>query len=155
MIFMCLSPPPPEFVPLAQIPFMNSFRFFSLFLFVLTTVSGHAQVYRFKASSYSVIEMQPNGKWGKWSEPVQSNVVITLDGKKDRIIIDSSEMQLFKIETYLEKVSNETDDIVSFDCRDNEGSLCTIQIVTRKKQNNRRQIYINYHDVKFVYNIYD
>lgn len=134
---------------------MKSFRFVSSFFFLLFALAGHAQVYHFKASSYSVIEMQSNGKWGKWSEPVQSNVVITLDGKKDRIIIDSSEMQLFRIENYLEKISNETDEIVSFDCRDNEGSLCTIQIVTRKNQNNRRQIYVNYHDVKFVYNIYD
>lgn len=124
-------------------------------LFLLLSVSATAQVYRFKASSYSVLEMRPNGKWGDWSDAVQSNVVITLDGTKDRIIIDSNEQQLYTIEAYREKISNETDDILSFDCRDNEGSACSIQIITRKNQGNRKQLYVNFRDLKFVYNIYD
>lgn len=134
---------------------MKPFRLILVSFFVLFAFSSQAQVYRFKASSFSVLEKQQNGKWGKWSEATPSNIVITLDGNKDRIIIDSSEQQLFRIDAYREKISSDTDDIVSFDCRDNDGSLCTIQIVTRKNQDNRKQIYVNYHDVKFVYNIYD
>lgn len=134
---------------------MKSFRILLILFFALGSLPSQAQVYRFKASSFSVLEKQQNGKWGNWSEATQSNIVITLDGDKDRIIIDSSEQQLFRIEAYREKISNDTDDIVSFDCKDNDGSLCTIQIITRKNQGNRKQIYVNYHDVKFVYNIYD
>lgn len=134
---------------------MKLFRPLAFLFVLLVSFTSSAQVYRFKASSFSVIEMRENGSWGKWSDPAQSNIVITLDGEKDRLIIDSNEQQLFKIEAYNEKISNENDDIVSFDCKDNEGSRCTIQIVTRKNQGNRKQVYVNYHDVKFVYNIYD
>ena len=33
-------------------------------------------------------------------------------------------------------------------CADNEGGLCTILIVTKKNEKNRKQFYINYDDVK-------
>jgi len=100
------------------------------------------------------MEKDAKGNWKKWSPFKESTVVITLDGKKDRVIVGSKELQLFKILAYGEKVSNEFDDTITLECEDNGGGACSIQIVTRKNQDNRKQIYINYADVKFVYNIY-
>ncbi len=113
-----------------------------------------AQVYKFKATSYSVMERNANGNWGKWSDFQESTVVITLDGKKNRIVVGSKEIQLFNIIAYGEKISTEFDDTITFECEDNGGGSCSIQIITRKNQGNRKQFYINYADVKFVYNIY-
>lgn len=128
--------------------------FFCLFLsFGVQQTS--AQVYRFKTSSLSVMKKDDKGKWGKWSEFGKAELIITLDGTKNRIVVNSIELQLFNIITYGEKVSTDYDDTVTFECVDNDGGSCTIMIVTRKNQNNRMQFYINYNDLRMVYNIYN
>lgn len=124
-------------------------------LFLLLSQITFAQVYRFKTSSLSVMEKDSKGKWGEWSDFKEAILIITLDGAKDRIIVNSREMQLYSIVSYGEKLENEFDETLTFDCEDNQGAACTIMIVTRKKQDNRMQFYINYPDLKMVYNIYN
>ncbi len=114
-----------------------------------------AQVYRFKTSSLSVMKKDDKNKWEKWSEFGKAELIITLDGTKNRIEVNSIELQLFNIVSYGEKVSTEYDDTLTFECVDNDGGSCTIMIVTRKNQNNRMQFYINYNDLRMVYNIYN
>lgn len=113
-----------------------------------------AQIYRFKADSFSIIEKNVNGKWGKWTDFNNTPVAISLDGTKDRIIVNSKEIQLYSILAYGEKVVDKNSETVPMKCADNNGGLCTILIVTRKNEGNRKQIYINYDDVKIVYNVY-
>jgi hypothetical protein len=126
-----------------------------LVVLALVSHTASAQVYRFKASSYSILEKDAKGNWGKWKPFVESTVVITLDGNKDRVVVGSKEVQLFKIISYGEKISTQYDDTITLECEDLGGGACTIAIVTRKNQGNRKQFYINYADVKIVYNIYD
>ena len=114
-----------------------------------------AQVYRFKTSSLSVMKKDDKNKWEKWSEFGKAELIITLDGTKNRIEVNTIELQLFNIVSYGEKVSTEYDDTLTFECVDNDGGSCTIMIVTRKNQNNRMQFYINYNDLRMVYNIYN
>ena len=125
---------------------------FFLLLFSFQSVS--AQVYRFKADSFSIIEKNANGKWGKWTDFNKTPVVITLDGNKDRIVVNSKEIQLYRILAYGEKVVEKNKETIPMKCADNEGGLCTILIVTKKNEGNRKQFYINYDDVKIVYNVY-
>lgn len=114
-----------------------------------------AQVYRFKADSFSVMEKDAKGNWGEWSKFEESTVMITLDGKKDRVVVNSQEVQLFTILAYGEKIITEEDETIPLKCADLAGGLCTILIVTRKNQEGRKQFYINYEDVKIVYNVYN
>jgi hypothetical protein len=114
-----------------------------------------AQPIRFKSSSVSFTDKKSDGNWNEWSEFVNANVLITLDAKKDLILINSNEVQSFKIKAYGEIEDNEEVNIVPFECVDNKFSKCNIFIITKKKENNRMQIYINYNEVKFVYNIYN
>lgn len=125
---------------------------FFLLLFSFQSVS--AQVYRFKADSFSVIEKNKNGKWGDWTDFNNTPVVITLDGNKDRIVVNSKELQLYRILAYGEKVVEKNQETIPMKCADNEGGLCTILVVTKKNEGNRKQFYINYDDVKIVYNVY-
>lgn len=125
---------------------------FFLFLFSIQDVS--AQLYRFKADSFSIIEKNANGKWGKWTDFNNTPVVITLDGKKDRIVVNSKEIQLYSILAYGEKIVEKNQETIPMKCADNAGGLCTILIVTKKNEENRKQFYINYDDVKIVYNVY-
>lgn len=128
--------------------------FLIIFFLQLGINTASAQVYKFKATSNSVMKKDKNNKWSEWSEPENSVVMITLDTEKNRIIVGSQEIQLYSILEYGKKVSDKNQETVPFSCVDNDGTLCTILIVTRKNQGNRKQIYINFDDFKIVYNVY-
>lgn len=134
-------------------------RVFKIVLFALilsfATQNVSAQPIRFKTSSVSFTDKKENGDWNEWSEFVEANVLISVDPKKDLIIVNSSEVQSFKIKAYGEIQDTDEVNIVPFECVDTMFSKCTILIITKKKENNRMQFYINYNEVKFVYNIYN
>ena len=75
--------------------------------------------------------------------------------EKNRVVVNSPEIQVFTILAYGEKTEDDTTKIVPFECIDNNGSKATIFVITKKKESNRMQFYINYSEVKFVYNIYN
>ena len=112
-----------------------------------------SQKYKFQTTGFSVLEKNNKGDWGKWSELEKASMVITLDTNKNRIIIYSQEIQLYEIMNYENKQENENDEIYAFTCRNDDGEPFTISIITRKNQNNRKQLYINQKNVIVVYNI--
>jgi len=114
---------------------------------------SQAQTYKFMTTGLSVMERNPNGNWGKWSDLQPASVIITLDTNKNRIVVYSQEIQLYDIISYEETEENEDDLIYTFSCADENGMPFTIAIITRKKQDNRKQLYINQKDVIVVYNI--
>lgn len=114
---------------------------------------SYSQTYKFKTSGLSVMEKKPNGKWGNWSNLDLVNILVALDTDKSRIVVYSEVIQLFEIIEYIPLEENETDSIYSFTCKDNNGDDCTLSIITRKKQDNRKQLYINYDNRIIVYNI--
>ncbi|WP_035670856.1 hypothetical protein [Flavobacterium sp. 83] len=116
---------------------------------------SYSQNYKFKTSGFSVLEKKENGKWGKWSDLDLVNILVTLDTNKNRIVIYSQIIQLFEIVDYQATEENDTDIVYSFTCKDNNGDNCTLSIITRKKQDNRKQLYINYDDRIVVYNIFN
>ena len=126
-------------------------------LFILGTgfQKAYSQPIRFKTSSVSFTDKDEKGSWNEWSDFVKTNVLITVDAKKNLIVVNSAEVQSFKIKSYGEIQDNDEVNIVPFECVDNKFSKCTIFIITKKKENNRMQFYINYNEVKFVYNIYN
>lgn len=129
----------------------------NLVLFILFCISltSYCQTITLKTSSVSFVEKTEKGNWGKWSDFVDAKIIITIDAKYDRIVVNSPTIQVFTIKSYGDKIETETDKIVPFDCIDNNGSKCKILAITRKKEGNRMQFYINYSEVKFVYNIYN
>jgi hypothetical protein len=126
-----------------------------LFFLVLGLQHSYGQNYKFKTSGFSVLEKNEKGKWGKWSDLNLVNLLVTLDTNKSRIVIYSQIIQLFEIIEYQETEENDADIVYSFSCKDNEGVNCTLSIITRKKQDNRKQLYINYDNRIVVYNIFN
>jgi hypothetical protein len=116
---------------------------------------SYGQTYKFKTSGLSVMEKDGKGKWGKWSDLNLVNILVKLDTDKSRIVVYSELIQLFEIIDYIPLEENETDSIYSFTCKDNNGEDCTLSIITRKKQDNRKQLYINYEDRIILYNIFN
>jgi hypothetical protein len=128
-----------------------------LLFFVLFTAFGihqsEAQTYKFMTTGFSVMEKGADGNWGKWSELQPTSMMITLDTNKNRIVVYSQEVQLYNIVSYEDPEENDDDLIYTFSCADENGMPFTIAIITRKKQENRKQLYINQKDVIIVYNI--
>lgn len=129
------------------------------YLFLLFLSLGfqqsYSQVYKFSTTGFSVLEKNEKGKWGNWSDLELTKMMVSLDTNKNRIVIYSQIIQLFEIKEYLTTTENETDLVYSFSCKDNDEVACTLSIITRKKQDNRKQLYINYGDQIIVYNIFN
>ncbi len=134
---------------------MKSLRLLIVLAFLGLSSQMHSQTLLFKTSAVSVTEKSPKGTWNKWSDFVDAQLLITIDGKKNRIVVNSPDIQVFSIKAYGEVIEDDDQKIVPFECVDNNGSKCNILIFTLKKENNRMQFYINYSEVKFVYNIYN
>ena len=132
---------------------MTKLKTFIMVLALVAGIQASAQVYRFKTTGFSVLEKTEKGKWGEWSKLQPTELIITLDTNKNRIIVYSQEIQLYKIATYRPEEENDNDLIYTFDCADEEGNPFTISIITRKTQGNRKQMYINQKDVILMYNI--
>jgi hypothetical protein len=126
-----------------------------LAFFILGLNQSYSQTYKFKTSGLSVMQKDQKGNWGKWSNLNLVNILVKLDTDKNRIIVYSEVIQLFQIIDYIPLEENETDSIYTFTCKDNNGVDCTLSIITRKKQDNRKQLYINYDDRIIVYNIFN
>ena len=135
---------------------MNKIIGYLFFLFLsLGWQQSYGQVYKFSTSGFSVLEKNEKGKWGNWSDLELSKMMVSLDTNKNRIVIYSQVIQLFEIVEYLPATENETDIVYSFSCKDNDGVECILSIITRKKQDNRKQLYISYGDQIIVYNIFN
>jgi hypothetical protein len=116
---------------------------------------SYSQTYRFKTSGFSVLTKTQKGDWGKWTDLKLANMLVKLDTDKSRIVVYSEVIQLFEIIVYNPMEESDTDRVYTFTCKDNNGEDCTLSIVTRKKQDNRKQLYINYDDRIIVYNIFN
>jgi hypothetical protein len=125
-----------------------------LLLFVFFGLNqAFSQVYKFKTTGLSVAAKGTNGKYGDWSELKLVNILINLDTNKNRIVIYSEAIQLFEIIEYLPAEESENDLVYPFVCKDNNGEDCTLSFITRKKQDNRKQLYIKYDNRVLVYNV--
>jgi hypothetical protein len=116
---------------------------------------SYGQTYKFSTSGLSVMQKDQKGIWGKWSDLNLVNILVKLDTDKSRITVYSEAIQVFEIIDYIPLEESETDSVYSFTCKDNTGEDCTISIITRKKQDFRKQLYINYEDRIILYNIFN
>ncbi|OXA86412.1 hypothetical protein [Flavobacterium hercynium] len=133
---------------------MNLLRIYIVLLFLgLSFQQAYSQSYRFKASGFSVLEKKQRGNWGEWSNLALVDLSVVLDTDKHRIVVYSQEIQLYNILDYIEREENDTDIVYSFLCKDNSGTDCKLSIITRKNQDHRKQLYINYDNQIIVYNM--
>ena len=131
---------------------MKSLKYLFLFLF-FASATTYAQKYNFKTSGYMVSQKDNKGKWSDWSKLQKTEMTVLLDMESHRIVVYSEVIQLFSIIKYGNQETKGDDDVVSFDCVDNNGVECVLSIYTRKKQGNRNQLYITYQDMIIAYNM--
>ena len=128
--------------------------YISLLFLGIGIQQSYSQTYKFRTSGFSVLEKNEKGKWGKWSDLSLVNIMVSLDTDKNRLVVYSRNIQLYNILVYQPESESENDLVYSFTCKDNDGIDCTVSIITRKKQENRKQLYITYSDHVIVYNIF-
>lgn len=133
---------------------MKKIKLFALFLFLVIGIQKmNSQVYKYVATGFSVLEKDEKDNWGKWSDYQTINIMIALDLDKRRIVVYSKEIQYYNIDSFEKQIENGDDLIFPFSCKDIDGEPFTISFITRKKQDYRKQLYVNQKDVILVYNI--
>lgn len=131
---------------------MKSLKCILLCLF-FASVTAYAQKYNFKTSGFMVSQKDKKGNWGDWSKLQKTEMTVLLDMESHRIVVYSEVLQLFSIMKYGNQETIGDDDVVKFNCVDNNGVECTLAIYTRKKQGSRNQLYITYQDIIIAYNM--
>lgn len=124
-------------------------------MFLTTSTNVFGQVYKLKSTSFSSKYKFNENKWSDWSDATESSVLITFDLTNDRITIYSKETQVYDIAEYEGKTTDEDgDDIFSYFCIDKDGIKCRVKWLKLNSQNGRMQMYVNYNDIIWLYNIY-
>jgi hypothetical protein len=131
-------------------------KIYFAFLFILVTNSSFGQLTKFKSSSYtSKFKNENTGNWSKWSELEKTEVLITIDITNERIKIFSKKEQVYDIIKYYDKqTDSDGDETMQFQCVNEDGLKCYVRFVILNSQNGRRQLYIDFADLMWVYNIY-
>jgi hypothetical protein len=126
----------------------------SLFLFFTQIVFG--QVVKFKSTGVAVtVKDKITQEWNDWSEMRAAEVLIVLDVDNDRIKIYSNEEQTYDvIDSEEPSTDSDGDFTIGFICINEDGLKCRVRLVTLYSQNNQEQLYVDFGDTKFVYNIY-
>lgn len=126
-------------------------------LFILLTFSATSfgQVYKLKSTSFSSKYKINDYRWSDWSEATESSVLITIDVNKDRITMYSKTTQIYDIAEYEGKTTDEDgDDFISFFCINEDGLSCRVRLAKLNSQNGRNQVYVDFSDMKWMYNVY-
>ncbi|MFN5415791.1 MAG: hypothetical protein ACK5B9_01965 [Flavobacteriia bacterium] len=128
--------------------------FAGIFIFAFG-MSSFGQVLKLKSTSLATTYLLNNYDWSDWSEWEETTVLITIDVAKERITIYSKETQIYDVaENEGTSVDKEGDEIMSFYCIDDEGVAVRVKIVTLHSRDGNTQLYVEYSNMKWVYNVY-
>ena len=126
----------------------------SILILLFCFQATNAQVYKLKATGFSMKYEIEDNTWSEWSEWSECNVLCTIDVLKDRITIYSKETQIYDvIEKEEEVIDDDGDWTLPFICIDNDGGRSRIRLM-RRAEDEQLQLYVDYDDMKWVYNVY-
>src|SRR5574343_1264489 len=133
---------------------MRSKNLLLVITLLLITNMSFGQLTKYKSTSYAVsFKNESTGEWGKWSDFEKTEVLITLDLTNDRIKVFSKQEQVYDIIKYYDKETDgDGDDTFKFHCVNEDGHKCFVRFVIRNSQNGKRQRYVDFSDMMWVYN---
>ena len=136
---------------------MKYIKGFITLLFIISSTLCFSQVTKFKTTSLSIkSKNEVTNKWSNWSEPESADILISIDLTTERIKIFSKTEQVYDIIKYYDKdTDSDGDETLSFQCVDKEGLKCIVRFVILNSKNGQRQLYIDYSDIMWMYNIYN
>ena len=114
--------------------------------------SCKAQTYYYKTYEFAIKFKSSYGVWGNWSDWEKSNIVLTIDMDQDVITVFSQQKQIYKVIEYLGSYTDESGGKqLKYYVIDQDGDLGHVRL--RNEKNGNSQIYIDFNDVMWVYNV--
>jgi hypothetical protein len=112
-------------------------------------------VYKLKSTSLSSRYELNDGSWTDWSEATETSVLMTFDINKQRITIYSKKTQVYDIAEYEGQTTDDDgDDFYSYYCVNEDGITCRVRFAKLNSQNGRNQVYVDFSDMSWMYNVY-
>ena len=122
---------------------------------ILLTNLAYGQVYKLKTTSFAFKTKINDYQWSDWSEWEEASILVVMDSDKDRITIYSKDTQVYDIaEDEGKTTDSDGDDTWSFYCVNEDGLTCGVRLVILNSQNGLNQLYVDFNDAKWVYNLY-
>lgn len=130
-------------------------KFFALTLLLFASVfasHAYAEVLKLKAYSFSARSTDHYGNWSDWADWSDCNILVVI-GEDLRVKIYSKETQEYDIISSEEEVSDHQGGTVTeYHCIDKDGLRCSLRL--RVEKNDNIQLYVDYDNLSFVYNVY-
>lgn len=104
-----------------------------------------AQVNYFTAYEVAI---KVDGQWSPWEDV---NIRIKIDIDNDRVIIYSNKLQIYDIISEIEAPSDSIGKQLAFKFIDQDDDIGTLRF--RVQNNGVKQIYIDFNDISWVYNV--
>ena len=125
-------------------------RLFLLLLGIFACISVHAEIGFYKADSFAYKYTEDNGRWNNWSDWDNSEILISIDYKKEIITVYSEQDQRYIIV----KENGEYSDVnggkqIEFTVVDQDGDIGVIRV--RIQKNGVAQLYVEFDNIMWVY----
>ena len=118
-----------------------------IILALFMSVPSFSQVINFKATSVAIKEV--GYKWSDWQ---RCDILITFNLKTDKVVIYSRPIQIYKVITQGQNFIDESGgEQVKYKVIDQDDDLGSMRL--RVETNGNSQIYIDFADVSWVYNV--
>jgi len=126
-------------------------RILALIVLCFTLSSAvQAQIQWYQTSEVA-IKYKRNGYWGNWSDWEKCVCNVKFDLNNDVITIYSKKTQVYKVLYTMEPLPDDSGTQVRFKVRDQDSDLGELRL--RIEYNGNSQIYIDFADVSWVYNV--
>jgi hypothetical protein len=120
-------------------------------MFFETSLEIKAQTYYYRTTEFA-IKYKTSYGWGNWSDWQKSNIKMKIDLDDDMIVIYSEKLQVYSV---LKSMGTYTDESggkqTKFYVVDQDEDLGYIRL--RIERNGNAQVYIDFEDVMWVYNV--
>lgn len=127
-------------------------KLFLLICLLATVTVAQAEVIKLQATSYAYKYQNDYGYWTDWTDWEYTSVLIVVNTDNNRINIYSNTPQEYDIYDYgRTQYDDDGGETTTLKCIDADGLRCEVRI--RVERNGNRQLYIDYNDAMWVYNI--
>jgi hypothetical protein len=119
---------------------------------MLCGIASASDILKWQATELAYKTTDDWGNWSEWSDWEDCSVLIVINTATDRVNIYSSTPQEYDVyDTESAVNDNDGGSSITFHCVDANGLRCDMRI--RVKANGQVQLYIDYNDIMFVYNV--
>lgn len=126
----------------------------SIILVMFTAIGFSQTVFKFQTVNACMREKTDAGTWTDWSAWTELDYQIQIDFDNDKVTIFLQNPVIYKISEYKpEEIDADGDSTHEFVCTDNDGVKCRIRLMILKSDNDRIQLYIDYPNYMFAYNV--